>query len=98
MARCLVAGRRCAKVLELWLGREMKMCLWWRERQLLTVSNWLLAVDASNAHRACGLVTDGRAARPAPEDVGQQNCSCEMIVVGAWLGVGGGRRCCGTLP
>ena len=68
------------------------------ERQLLTVSNWLLAVDASNAHRACGLVTDGRAARPAPEDVGQQNCSCEMIVVGAWLGVGGGRRCCGTLP
>jgi hypothetical protein len=49
----------------------------------LPASDWLSAVDASNAHRACGRVTGGRAARPALEGVGQQNCSCEMIVVGA---------------
>jgi hypothetical protein len=37
---------------------------WRRERQLLTVPNWLSAVVVNNAIRACGGETYSRAARP----------------------------------
>jgi hypothetical protein len=94
MASGSVAGKRCAKVGELFLGRGRKTVAQTAAFVGFKLTAGRRCVQCKLRVRPCDLESCGEA---DSEGAFQRKCGCKMIVFDVWWDVGGGRCCCGTL-